>query len=214
MFTLWQGCQIGRFQGHDSGAWFCLVVGTGDPVAIYTNTREFSKITIAADGQTFRGTAVPGAPGAFYDLVGIFRTVITWLRCIGLRRSGPGLTYCKFETGNFFPGIRNYIIISHCNRHGIFSGRSTILCLIAYLYALSNCFTVVAGIISRFHLKQIVCIITCSIRNMIGYALNCHRVITQIPSCIKGEWTGCIIGKQAFIFYKLCAQIQVYSFCI
>ena len=49
---------------------------TGDPVAIYTNTREFSKITIAADGQTFRGADVPGTLGAFDDLIGIFLAVI------------------------------------------------------------------------------------------------------------------------------------------
>ena len=45
---------------------------TGDPIAVYTDTRKFSKITIAADGQAFRGAAVPGALGSVDDLIRFF----------------------------------------------------------------------------------------------------------------------------------------------
>jgi hypothetical protein len=57
-------------------------VGTGNPVAVYTDTRKFSKITIAADGQTLGGAAVPGALGAINDLVQVY--------CLFILRTAAG----------------------------------------------------------------------------------------------------------------------------
>ena len=75
-------------------------MGTGDPVAIYPDSGKLFEIAITADGQAFRGAAVPGAPGAFDDLVEVYRCVI--FRIIGVFVGN--LIFLLFNCINHFNG--------------------------------------------------------------------------------------------------------------